>query len=297
MKIKILALLMAVSALLVACSPTETESATDTVGTETASAETTAAPSDKETDGETKAPVSGADPVTEALDTYGAEWSFASLSQQILASDEDWSVSGTGQAGGLTYFGEYAGAKPHGSVFDIASLNYAGDEEKYRFDLELWTPESGDPLDAPADISLFVGLRLQDLSATAADPRSGIWLSFKGGSMGVVGADISDTVTFSLPYGFEEGFRRICIEDDQRKNTVSVWIESGEGEKQLAFCLQLSTDGESTVIDVYSYTDGFAEPSARVSKGKRLMYGGYVKLWNNNKGEVYLKNIAYRVFE
>lgn len=295
MKMKILALLIAVSALLSACAPKETEK--DTSDTAAAETDTATVQSDKETDGETKAPVSDADPVTEALDVYGAEWSFASLSQQILASDEDWSVSGTGQAGGLTYFGEYAGAKPHGSVFDIASLNYAGDEEKYRFDLELWTPESGDPLDSPADISLFVGLRLQDLSATAADPRSGIWLSFKGESMGVVGADISDTVTFSLPYGFEEGFRRICIEDDQRKNTVSVWIESGEGEKQLAFRLQLSTDGESTVIDVYSYTDGFAEPSARVSKGKRLMYGGYVKLWNNNKGEVYLKNIAYRVFE
>lgn len=306
-KITLASALMAAIMLFAACTndttlpadSTDTRADVTETNTDKESSETEAM---TETETET-APATDSSALPEALeqDDYNdGSWVLASMKEQILATDENWAVTGTGASGGLVYYDGYAGVKEHDSLFDIACLNYLGDEVTYKFDFDLWTAPAETPLDDPVWMTLFIGLRAQDISTNASNPNSCIWLTFKDGHMGVAGSQWpQDIYQFPLPYDFNDGFRRVFIEDNQRKNVITVYIENDDGMKMPVYILKpfLNIDTLATSISVYSYEDGFKDEIEVIDKDLELMVGGFVKMWNHNRGGVYIKEIAFKVEE
>ncbi len=230
--------------------------------------------------------------VTEAPTEYDEGWETASMGQQILATDENWSVTGK-----PVYKDGYMGVDGE-NMFDITYLTTVGPEEAYRFEFELNTKETANDEKWQ---TLFAGLRI-DSEGGIADENNGIWISFKNGVMGIKGASGTawneGVCEFPLPFSFTEGFRRVCIEDDRAANIINIYQASDNGFNVLVYKLKIEKgeDGNS-LINVFTYEDGFEKVSQSVEMGFDLSFfsGGYIKLWNHNRGSVYVKNLAVKV--
>ncbi len=229
--------------------------------------------------------------VTEAPAEYDDAWETASMNEQILATDENWSVTGK-----PVYKDGYMGVDGE-NMFDVTYLTTVGPEEAYRFEFELNTKETENDEKWQ---TLFAGLRI-DTEGGIADEDNGLWLSFKNGVMGIKGT--SDTTwnegifEFVLPFSFTDSFRRVCIEDDRAANVINVYQGSDDGYNVLVYKLKIENDGANSFIGVYTYEDNFEECIQSIALGFDLSYfaSGYVKLWNHNRGAVYVKNLAMKV--
>lgn len=229
--------------------------------------------------------------VTEAPAEYDEGWETASMEQQILATDENWSVTGK-----PVYKDGYMGVDGE-NMFDITYLSPVGPEEAYRFEFELNTKETENDEKWQ---TLFAGLRI-DSEGGIADENNGLWVSFKNGVMGIKGA--SDTTwnegifEFVLPFSFKEGFRRVCIEDDRVANVINIYQASDDGFNVLVYKLKIENISGSSCVNVFTYEDGFGECIQTIQLGFDISFlsGGYIKLWNHNRGSVYVKNLAVKV--
>ena len=230
--------------------------------------------------------------VTEAPAEYDEGWETASMEQQILATDEKWSVTGK-----PVYKDGYMGVDGE-NMFDITYLSPVGPEEAYRFEFELNTKETENDEKWQ---TLFAGLRI-DSEGGIADENNGLWISFKNNVMGIKGATNSTwnegVSEFALPFSFTEGFRRVCIEDDRAANVINIYQASENGFNVLIYKLKIEkgSDGNS-VINIFSYEDNFEKTSQSLVMDLDLSYftSGYIKLWNHNRGSVYVKNLAMKV--
>ncbi len=222
---------------------------------------------------------------------YTASWNYASLSEQIMANDQDWVFTGRD-----LYHDGCAGSVSHDSVFTLVNKNYVGEYDKYKFDFSLYTPESGDERDNDKEKALFVGLRRQMLNV---DTDDGIWLAFKDNSMWIKGAGaFSESMTeILLPYGFKADFRRIYIEDNQSQNVIKVFLGNDDGKKELVCKLYVSKNEikQVTSLDVYAWQDRFNTKVTTVDLCAEMYKGGNVMIWNSGRGQTYIKDVAFKI--
>lgn len=229
--------------------------------------------------------------VTEAPAEYDDAWETASMGEQILATDENWSVTGK-----PVYKDGYMGVDGE-NMFDVTYLSTVGPAEAYRFEFELNTKQAENDEKWQ---TLFAGLRI-DSEGGIADEDNGIWISFKNGVMGIKGS--SDTTwnegifEFVLPFSFTDSFRRVCIEDDRAANVINVYQASDNGFNVLVYKLKVNENGENSSVSVFTYEDNFEESIQNISLGFDVSFfnSGYVKLWNHNRAGVYVKNLAMKV--
>ncbi len=229
-------------------------------------------------------------------DEYDDEWIVAPLDKKISASDENWLLSSKSTK---LYYDGYIGSDAHGSGFSLLNKNYISDSALYKFEFELYTPPTDDEKDMPNDKTLFVGLR-QQMEYSGIYENDGIWLSFKDDSMCIKGSGetLNDALLqLPLPFGFEKGFRKVFIEDDQKQNTIRVYIGNDSGEKQLAYKLAVSKNADKGVsrITAYSWLDSFNNACAEAECEVELFKGGYVMLTANGRSEIYVKNTAFKI--
>ncbi len=229
---------------------------------------------------------------TSGADGYDEDWITVSLSEQIMADDENWTFTGWNTP---LYYDGYAGSAESGSGFTLSGKQYIGASRTYKFEFELYTPSVSDGDDR--DKTLFVGLRRQNELTTASD-GDGIWLSFKDDKMCLLGAgdELSDALhEYDLPCRFTDGFTKISIEDDQREGIIRVYVQAPDGEKQLVYKIHVNTDDDSTtVFEVYSWQDDFDTVTESVRYDIETFRGGYVALWSNNRAKIYVKNAALK---
>lgn len=233
--------------------------------------------------------------VTEEPADYDDKWNVATMEEQILASNTEWSV-----AGKPVYKNGYMGSDNSNTMFDITCLREIGPEEVYRFEFELNTPKTETVTDNVSSSTLFVGLRIES-DWGVADEDNGFWISFKDNVMGI--KTVSETTwnngisEYKLPYGFNDGFRRVCIVDNRVENTVDVYLSNDQGQNSLVYKLKLAVENGKNYVYIHSYIDNFEtvvdvlELTFEIS----MHDTGYVKLWNHNRGKVYLKNLAMKV--
>ncbi len=233
--------------------------------------------------------------VTEEPAEYGDGWTVATMQEQILASNKEWSV-----AGKPVYKDGYMGSESANTAFDITCLTTIGPEEIYRFEFELNTPKIEDASDDSAASTLFVGLRIES-DWGVADENNGLWLSFKDSVMGVKTvseADWEEGISeYALPYDFNNGFRRVCVVDNRVENAVDVYQSNDEGKNSLVYKLKIVTENGKSYVYIYGYYDNFETVVDIAELGFDITpYDtGYVKLWNHNRGGVYIKNLAMKV--
>ena len=230
--------------------------------------------------------------VTEAPAEYGDGWETASMGEQILATDENWSVTGKPvyKDGYMSVDGE--------NMFDVTYLTPVGPEEAYRFEFELRT-EAAEHDEKWQ--TLFAGLRI-DSEGGIADENNGLWLSFKNGVMGIKGATNGTwnegVSEFELPFSFADGFRRVCIEDDRAANVIKIYQASDDGFNVLIYKLEIEKGiDDNSVINIFSYEDNFEKTSQSLVMSLDLSYfaSGYIKLWNHNRSGVCIKNLAMKL--
>lgn len=237
----------------------------------------TAHESDVETVGEN----TGAD---SAINMYGDGWYTASMSEQIMADDDDWIFTGRNTK---LYFGSYAGCDTDGGEFTLINRHFYNDEKNCVMEFELYTPDNASPEYDKSENTLFAALRVQYETSTLSD-GDGLWLGFKKDELAIANAaDGDDIKTYKLPYSFSEGFRRVRIEDDKRSGTVSLSLEDDSGKLNEVYRLSVGSE-----VRLYSYTDGFTEPIAVLSTEGDISPDGQIKLFCNGRGGVYIKNVA-----
>ncbi len=215
-----------------------------------------------------------ADPVTAALTkyvtekeaevTYGEDWRCAALDRQILAEDENWSVTGSG----FSYKNGSMGCAGKG-YFDLAGLYNFGDEENLIFEFEYSAEE---------DKALYLGLNLLGIDSMPNDAGSGIWLVFGKNSVALYGADGSVPIASS-------GFTKISARVDQTGKTVRI---SADGK--LSARVTWDNPGSKSVLTLYG------EDDTEISKTSTgfLYSGGCAKLRSVEGCHVYIKNAAYK---
>lgn len=196
--------------------------------------------------------------------TYGDEWTFAGLDRQILAEDENWSVTGSGFA----YKNGCLGVSGSG-FFDLAELYNFGDEENYIFEFEYSAEE---------DAALYLGLNLLGINSLPTDPGSGIWLQLGRGAVSLYGADGNVGIA-------GDGFVKISVRVDQPDSRVTV---SANGEKCAS--VRFETADGKTALTLYN---GSGSALSSVT-GDMLYSGGCVKLRSAAGCHVYIKNAAYK---
>lgn len=229
--------------------------------------------------------------VTEAPAEYDDSWETVSMEDQILADDENWSVTGR-----PVYKDGYMGVDEP-AMFDVAYLTPVGPEESYRFEFELKTSQTEKD---DKWLTLFAGLRIESESGIA-DEQNGLWISFKNGVLGIKGATNgtwNEGVTeLPLPFSFEDGFRRVCIEDDRVANEIKIYQADDKGANVLVYKLCIVNADGYSVINVFSSADNFENTAQSVVLDTDLSYykNGYIKLWNHNRGGVYVKNLAIKI--
>ncbi len=217
--------------------------------------------------------------------TYDEKWYFADMTEQIMADDEDWVLTGWNTP---LYFGTYVGANKDGGGFNLVNKHELNDEKTYALEFELYTPKNENEEYNKPQNTLFVGLRVYFETGTAEE-NDGIWLGIKENTLAVkYSAGLDGLKQYTLPYSFTEKFRRVCIEDIQSENMVKVSVYSDNGEKTELYRLVFG----SGKIDVYSYADGFAQICDCLETDSETYFGGYCRLWSNNRGGVYVKNVA-----
>ena len=200
----------------------------------------------------------------EADVTYGEEWRYAALDRQILAEDENWSVTGSG----FSYKNGSMGCSGKG-YFDLAGLYNFGDEENYVFEFEYSAEE---------EKALYLGLNLLGIDSMPNDPGSGIWLTLDKNSVSLYGAD------GSVPTG-SSGFVKISVRVDQTGKTVRI---SADGK--LCALAKWDSSGEKTALTLYN-ADG--TEISQTATGF-LYSGGRIKLRSAEGCHVYIKNAAYK---
>ncbi len=218
------------------------------------------------TDADVKtAAISDTEKITENAVTYGEEWQFASLDKQILAEDENWSLTGKD----FSYKKDYLGIFGRG-YFDLANLNRIGDEENYVFEFEYL---------AMPDTKLGAYLNLLGIDSIITDEDPGITIVFGPDSISIGAEPI-------LELEKKPGFRKISLRVDQTEKTVRI---SSDGE----FCAKLvyESDGGAMRLGLY---DAKGDPVCEKTKNAPLYAGGMIKLRAENCG-VYLKNVAFRI--
>lgn len=292
---KIICAALPLAIVLSGCSKNEETTAPSTSAPVEDTAEQTDAETkapDTQTQTETVAPETALSFVTEAPVEYDDAWETASMGEQILATDENWSVTGK-----PVYKDGYMGVDGE-NMFDVTYLSPIGPEEAYRFEFELNTAEAEND---EKWATLFVGLKINS-EGGIADEDNGLWISFKNGVMGIKGATNATwnegVSEFELPYSFTDTFRRICIEDDRASNTIKIYQADDDGFNVLAYKLQIEkgSDGNS-IINVFSWKDNFEKTAHSLVMSLDLTFfnEGYVKLWNHNRSGVYVKNLAVKV--
>lgn len=226
----------------------------------------------------------GTDTRSEPIVTYDETWYFADMTTRIMADDKDWVLTGWNTR---LYFDGCVGADENGGGFNLINKHEVNDEKTYSLEFELYTPENGDEEYNKPQNTLFVGLRVY-FETSSAEENDGIWLGIKENTLAVKYSGLDDVKEYTLPYSFVDGFRRTCIEDRQSENTVIVSVYNDEGEKEELYRLSFG-DGK---IKIYSYSDGFAEVYDTLETDNETYYGGYCRLWSNNRGNVFIKNVA-----
>lgn len=226
-----------------------------------------------------------ADTKNEPETAYDETWYFADMTTKIMADDADWVLTGWNTQ---LYFDGFAGADRDGGGFNLINKHEVNDEKTYSLEFELYTPKNGDEEYNKPQNTLFVGLRVY-FETSSAEENDGIWLGIKENTLAVKYLPGLDEVKqYLLPYSFSEGFRRVSIEDNQSENTVTV-SAFDDGNKKTELYKLAFGDGK---IEVYSYSDGFAEVYDTLTTDNETYYGGYCRLWSNNRGNVFIKNVA-----
>lgn len=216
---------------------------------------------------------------------YDETWYFADMTTRIMADDADWVLTGWNTQ---LYFDGCVGADKNGGGFNLINKHEVNDEKTYSLEFELYTPENDDEEYNKPQNTLFVGLRVY-FETSSAEENDGIWLGIKENTLAVKYSSGLDGVKqYVLPYSFADGFRRVSIEDEQSENTITVSVYNDEGEKKELYRLVFG-DGK---IKVYSYGDGFTEIYDTLETDNETYYGGYCRLWSNNRGNVFIKNVA-----
>lgn len=296
-KIRIVSLICALLICLCACNGTQTSNGTQaetqapTTAGQTEHASVTDAPQtnaqteDVHTDAPQTNAQTDAEIITEEPADYSDGWVFVPMSEQILASDEDWSVTGS-----PVYENGYVscgGAKG----FDIAYMNEFSPEDTYRLEFELKT-------DGTEENALYVGAGIRT-DWGVADENNGLWLYFKGNSICIKDKDGKD-VCLPLKYSISDSFSRICILSEKApdaERVLHVFQSNESGSNELLYKLCPTTENGNTAVYAYAWSSGFTEVCEIADLGFDLAFseGGYIKLWCDGATGTCVKNLALKV--
>lgn len=299
-KIRIISLICAVLIAFSACGRTEqaNETSPEAQGTDTADAtDATSAESTQdsiqtapetsistEADSETDSGLVTGIPTHEEPSEYSDGWVFASLAEQILASDESWNVTGSPlyENGYLTSDG------PKG--FDIAYMKEFSPEETYRFEFELKTGKD--------ERALYVGLGIAS-DWGLSDENNGLWLYFSDSSLCIQDKNGSDAA-LPLKRSVTDSFSRICLLVQKMENgeqKIHVFQSDENGLNERLYILDTVTEDGNTAVYAYSAESQFNNIYAIADLGFDLssVCGGYVKLWNDGADGTCVKNLALKV--
>jgi hypothetical protein len=299
-KIRIISLICAVLITLSACGKTEkaNETSPETPGADIAPA--TNAPSEENTqngiqtapethvstegDNETDTGLVTGIPTHEEPSEYSDGWVFASMADQILASDESWNVTGSPlyENGYLTSDG------PKG--FDVAYMKEFSPEETYRFEFELKTGND--------EKALYVGLGIAS-DWGLSDENNGLWLYFSEGKLCIQDKNGSDAC-LPLKRSVTDSFSRICLlvqKMESGEQKIHVFQSDENGLNERLYILDTVTENGNTAVYAYSAESQFNSIYAIADLGFDLqsVCGGYVKLWNDGADGTCVKNLALKV--
>lgn len=203
------------------------------------------------------------EPETDECHAYGQDFS-----QPIGQDDPDWFLNDAADLskGYLT---------ATGSRHPYLSLKHKTRAELVTLRVRM---KANRPGAIPND-SGYIGLRLPAYdNQFAATGQNGIWLVFQNSSVGIVNG--WPTITrFDCGYDFSRECT-LLLEDDQRENVISVYVEEGES-KSLVFSVTIAEGKKVTITD----KDGKVKIETQL--GYDIPENGFMALWSHqDNGEV-----------